>query len=315
MQLSDPLGRPVTDIEDYLTSRSGPCAGDGSPHQRSTDGSPPPESTRRRLVLTGVGIALAAIVAMAWFSTRSAAAAPAASALDATPHGVSGFAELFVATYLTAAGADEPDALAPFLATPVNVEAMDSRARYVPHVAALEVTPLTEGYWSVTVAADVLERRDGGYTPTGLRYYAVPVVDGPTGLVAAGLPARVDAPVRAVPPGTYGDLRVAADDDVVAFVTGFVEAYTTGTDLLPRFVTAGSSITAIDPAPYGHVVVTAVTEGTIGGDRWASATAIGTTPGGDTEVVTYSLRFTGEADTLRVAHVLAGPPPLGSTSP
>jgi hypothetical protein len=257
-------------------------------------------------VSLGLGVAIIAL----WFVTRPVAIAAPATTPTGPAAGVAGFAELYVATYLTAAGAGAPDALEAFLAGPSDVTAMTPRARYVPHAATIDVAALGDGYWAATVAVEVLERLGDGYTPAGIHHYAVTIAEGPGGLVATGLPSRVASPRVAVPAGTYADLRVEADDELMAFAAGFVDALVADSGGLARYVASGSGIEPLDPAPYVDTELLEVRTGMVSGDHWAEILVAGTTAAGTAEVVNYTIQLTGTEERLRVAVLLPGPPPV-----
>jgi hypothetical protein len=309
MSLPDSLGRPVTDLEDYLEPEPrDPCATTTPDVAAQRNPSP------RRLRLVTVAVAATAVLALAsgvaWATSRPVAAPATPTVAERPPAGLTGFAELYVTTYLTAAGAGQLDALDPFLAAPVDLGAMTAHRRYIPHAAAIEVARLGPGYWRITVAAEVLERRGDGYAPAGVHHYAVAVAEAPSGLIATALPARVAPVPPVVPAGTYGDLRVEADAELVAFAGGFVDALLAGSGMLPRFVTADSDIEPLTPVPYAAAKVVSVSEGTVAGARWVTITATGTTASGVTDIVSSTLRLAPSGDALRADRLLPGPPPL-----
>jgi hypothetical protein len=309
MSLPDTLGSPVTDLEEYLEpARRNGCTTPGPDIAATTD---EPSSRRRLIGILGAGVAILALAsAVTWAASRPAAATGVVAVAESPPDGLTGFAELFVTTYLTAAGAAEPDALDPFLAAPVDLSAMTSRQRYVPHAAAIDVDRLGNGYWQVTVAAEVLERRDEGYEPVGLQHYAVAIAKAPNGLLATALPARVSPERTVIPAGTYGDLRVEGDAELAAFADGFADALYAGSGMLPRFVTPSSDLEPLTPAPYTHIEVVYVAEGKVAGEGWVTIAAVGSTASGLSEIVTATVRLSAGDNGPRAEALLPGPPPL-----
>ncbi len=124
------------------------------------------------------------------------AAAPAAPKLVAAQPsavGPAGFAELFVATYLSEAGGDVNDVLRPFYAGAVDLQDVTPGALYVSGTVALDAKQLSRGYWSVTVGARILGAAAGTYRSGGMRAYQVGVASTTSGYAATSLP-RPGAP-------------------------------------------------------------------------------------------------------------------------
>jgi hypothetical protein len=221
-----------------------------------------------------------------------------------------GFAEMFVAAYLTGA---EESTLRSFTA-----EAAATRVspydRYVTGTAAVGITEIGADYWTVTVAADILPRTDGGYGPGSIEFFEVAVAVVGSGYLATGTPLPIPAPVTTVPYGVYSELRTEADDPTVAFVQEFLDAYLAGNGRIPRLVTPESGISAVAPAPAATTAVTSVRIGDIAGVAWAAAAAVAIDEEGFELPVTIALRLVATADGVRVAEVLPGPPPLPETS-
>ncbi|MFG2437879.1 conjugal transfer protein [Streptomyces sp. NPDC048508] len=186
--------------------------------------------------------------------------------------GPAGWAQLYVATYLEA-GKGTEITLAPYfpLIRDVSLEA-PPRAQRVDRLASVRVVEVSSGYWAVTVAAHVTSTAKP--TPKSaveseasalstLRYFQVPVhsaKDG--GFIATALPAEVAAPSIGTGPETgYGD-PVPADehDAAVSAVDEFLSAYLTGTGELDRYLSPGTDLNAVSPAPYKQVEATQLAE-------------------------------------------------------
>ncbi|MGW2182697.1 conjugal transfer protein [Streptomyces sp. NPDC001732] len=204
--------------------------------------------------------------------SRPAVTAPAAPVRQeqpaaGQPAGPGGFAELFVSAYLTA-GEGTEESLAPFLpnAREVSLTA-DPGVQRAQEVAAVKVRAVSAGYWSVTVAARVVSASaaDGkktGPEPGGtgpvLRYFQIPVRAGAGGsLAAAALPAEVGTPLSGEAPSlAYGQsVPVRSTDPAAQTLTGFFAAYLAGSGELDRYLSPGTALTAVSPAPYGRVEV------------------------------------------------------------
>lgn len=204
----------------------------------------------------------------------AAAARPAAGTLAVAPAaaqrsstGPSGWAELYVAAYLSA-GDDTLHSYFP-QAPPVLGAAGRRQATRTVALAATEVAP---GYWSVTVAADVTVATGRSNRGTGIHYFVVPVLalggrdtggtrpsGAPAGFVAAALPAEVSAPgAGAVPELRYNATSPIVDGPLQETVTRFLTAYLTGGTDLDRYLTPSTALTPVQPAPYRAVQTTSV---------------------------------------------------------
>jgi hypothetical protein len=227
------------------------------------------------LLLAGPAIGLVAVAA----GGSSASAPPATSTPKATQPsatGPAGFAELYLAAYISA-GEGTEESLAPYYADPVTL-ANEPGSRTATRVVTVAAQPVSKGYWAVTVAAHVLAKDANGKTvDQGLRYYRVGVQvagtpeaggaakpaksDGGQALYAAtSLPAEVNAPTAA----SHGDLGygsdsgVSSNDPVADTVSRFIAAYLTSQGELGRYVSPGLQVTPIVPAPYTSTLVTSL---------------------------------------------------------
>lgn len=221
-----------------------------------------------------------------------------------TPVGVGGFAELYLATYLSGTATD----LALFLPAAPNVEAMTPAARYVTQTATIEISATASDYWGVVVAADVLALDDGGYVPAGIQYYQVGVVNDGGRLVAAGLPSRVAAPpARSVAPRNLQTADGPPSDLQTALAGDFLEALLTGRRDIVRYTTADSGIEAPRPSPYTALLITSL-------ESYADGTLLVTVDAqehnGAIATLQYVLRVEDNGAGLAVAELLAGPPSI-----
>ncbi|MFB8087324.1 conjugal transfer protein [Streptomyces sp. NPDC055992] len=230
---------------------------------------------------TAWGLMVASPVLAVWaLLSRPAQVAPVAPVRQeqptaGQPAGPGGFAELFLSAYL-AAGEGTEESLAPFLPTArdVTLTAAPGTQR-AQEVAAVKVRQVSSGYWSVTVAARVIpsatdtraqaERahESGSATGSVLRYFQVAVRSGAGGaLAAAALPAEVAAPLSGEAPSlAYGQsVPLPAADPAGQTLSGFFAAYLARSGQLDRYLSPGTALSAISPAPYTRVEVAQVAE-------------------------------------------------------
>lgn len=105
----------------------------------------------------------------------------------------SGFAEMYVHTYLTQAGEGAESAIAPFLGYEPDLTDMTPGSFYVAGATAL--TADQDGATTRhIVAVNQLGAVDGGFASEGVRYYEVVVETSDFGVRALGLPSQVAAP-------------------------------------------------------------------------------------------------------------------------
>ncbi|MFF9594084.1 conjugal transfer protein [Streptomyces sp. NPDC014646] len=266
-------------------------------------------------------------------SAPSAPAAPGAQ-------GAVGFAELFVAAYVSAGEGDQ-DKLAAYYpdATGLRLEGAPGR-RHSEQTTVVRLRQTGPGIWSVTVAARITDTlpstkpttsdETADHGTTAVRYFQVPVATavtdaGASGYTALAMPAEVAAPDRIKAPGlVYGPMRPAAPSDPrTQAVTEFLTAYLTGSDL-DRYLSPGTKLTAISPAPYKGIAVDALAiEGETSGEPVTSVPADGTTlrlmaalratgHDGDRLPLTYALTLKARAGRWEIASLDGAP---ASTSP
>ncbi|MFD5790496.1 conjugal transfer protein [Streptomyces sp. NPDC127037] len=229
---------------------------------------------------TAWGLLVAGPVLGVWaLLSRPVPAAPVAPVRQEQPAvgesaGPGGFAELFVSAYLTA-GEGTEGSLAPFLPTARDVTLTAAPgAQRAQEVAVVQVRQVSAGYWSVTVAARVVStgtaetkakaQKESGSAPGPvLRYFQVPVRASRGGaLAAAALPAEVAAPLSGEAPSlAYGQsVPLPASDPAGQTLSGFFAAYLAGSGQLDRYLSPGTALSAISPAPYTRVEVVQVAE-------------------------------------------------------
>jgi hypothetical protein len=189
--------------------------------------------------------------------------------------GPAGFAELFVAAYVQAGRGSEAS-LQPYYPGVRDVSLVsEPGAHHAAQLAAVRVKEVSDGYWSVTVAARVTSREEeqkkdasagqGEAAGSGgvLRYFQVPVKEVGRGvLVAAALPAEVSAPpVGEAAQLAYGPAHEAARSAaLVQTLEAVFGAYLTGSGELDRYLSPGTVISPVSPAPYTAVTVQRLAE-------------------------------------------------------
>lgn len=310
--MNSAMGRPVADLDDFLE----PAA---ELRLRPVPAPPPAPSRRqaRRLWWVLIGALVVASAGGAyWFwrasgeSVEDRSTGPAAAAAaGAVPAGVGGFAEMYVAAFLTGSADD----LARFLPASPEMDEMTPAMRYVTRANTLEAAPVGPDYWSVLVAADVLTLAADGYEASGLQHYRVAVVDDGGRYVAAALPARVAGPApRQAAPRSLQEPGGATTDQEAALVGDFLEALLTGQRDLGRYVAPEALITPIVPAPYTGFSITSLGRYGTGA---VLATVVAQEPAGAAATLQYVLRIVDHSSGPVVADLLPGPPPItGSES-
>jgi hypothetical protein len=227
---------------------------------------------------------------------RPAPAAPVVaseSSSTGASAGVAGFAELAVGAWLEATDSTG-DRLAALFLDPPAVPG-GSTTLEVRRVASVATRRVEDGYWAVTVAAEVVEAdRDRAVVSAPTLYVEVGVVDGPGGaLGAVGVPALVPAPasistgVRVAAPS----LGVPPPDDPVATTTqGFLTALLTGAGDVSRYLAPDVTLAAVAPAPFVEVTVERLGVEDLGdGSARVRVSAVATTAAGGRRTVGYEL--------------------------
>ncbi len=280
--------------------------------------------------LTAGPVGLALAVVQAGGPARPAAAAPVVDR-SGEQAAVGEFAQRLVVVWLQSRRGQE-GALAPL------VQGGSRDGVQLPDVPWRAEQPATAGLrhvageaWSVTVGVTVSPLA----APAGAgvrRYFQVAVTYRAGAMVAPMLPAPVAAPPAAAAEALGYRYPVAPGGAVSTAVTGFLAALLTGSGDVTRYVSPGSVIPAVTPAPYR-----AVTVGEVLADRDVPGSALPATGGDRVRVlvtaaagpsarqqlsVQYALTLTARAGrwevtaldpTPELASSAGGPPPAGST--
>ncbi|MFE4540224.1 conjugal transfer protein [Streptomyces scopuliridis] len=267
---------------------------------------------------------------------KPTAVAPAATGAQ----GAAGFAQLFVAAFISAGEGDQ-DELAAYYpdATSLRLEG-DSGRRRGEQLIVVRLRQTDRGVWSVTVAARITDTQlaaDGrpdrkadaqAAAAQSVRYFQVPIATattagGASGYTALAMPAEVAAPERIKAPGLiYGPMRPALPADPrTQAVTEFLTAYLTGAGELDRYLAPGTQLAPVVPAPYTGVAVdTLAIEGEKGTEPVTTVPADGTVlrllvalrATGHDEVrvpLTYALTLKARAGRWEIASLDGAPTP------
>ena len=297
------LGRPVADLDDYLESTPDVVL------RAAAEPAPVPARSRPGTSRSIIAAAAIIVAGVAGYTVlRNQPTAPSEIAPEETaatvPAGVPGFAEMYLASYLT--GTSEE--IGEFMPGAPSVAAMTPAARYVTGTATMEVATVAPGYWLVVVAAAVLSLQDGTYHPAGLQYFQIGVVDDGGRLVAVALPARVAGPApRPAPPRSLQVADGTPADEHAALVGDFLEALLTDRRDISHYLSPESDIASISPAPYVAISVKAVA---LYEDGSALATVDAQSAAGAVDSMQYIIRFSDEGPRPAVATLLAGPPAI-----
>lgn len=238
--------------------------------------------------------------------------------LPAATAPVEGFAELFVAGYLSPDGGSHA-MLGLLHSTPLG--ASSDEVWRVGRTVSLGAEQITPGYFVVMVAAELLGRdlhsaEKPSWMPVGIRFFKVGVVETESGWVAVGPPTLVAAPST----GSRPDLLVPRLDglrDVPGLeeaVSRFLAAYLTGEGELARYVAPGSPLAPVVPPPFASVeVLEAGSVTTADGTRQVVAVVEGRDEVGRSQVLQYGL-VTAERDGRWEVVELLPAPSLATTN-
>jgi len=175
------------------------------------------------------------------------------------PAPVAGVAENAVAKWLTASEDTENDVNALFVEPPV-LDDVDTELMEVVDVTSVAGLRLEEGYWSVTVAARVVELVGDVPPPPTTWYVEIGIVgDVEEGLAALTTPAIVPPPVLRSSPWQTAARNVEPpdpDDRIANTVEGFLNALLAGRGDPGRYLAPRVEIPAIDPPPFAEARLT-----------------------------------------------------------
>lgn len=249
---------------------------------------------------------------------------------QAAPQEPQGWAEMYVRAWLSASRDDSAGVEGFF---PAGMKSTRGVSTQVPvDTATLGVTSPSPGLWSVTIAVNLLTQQPDGKHVARLTCVQVSLASGDQGssYVAASLPSPVACPSRSVPVDL--DYRETADPNgpIGQSVLGFLTSYLVGRGELARYVTPGTSLVPVTPAPYAAVqLVELRTHETFeagqaarpldGAEIHVSTRAWGSDATGQITAMDYALTLVARAGRWEISRIdtaplLAGPPTTASTT-
>jgi hypothetical protein len=212
---------------------------------------------------------------------------------EPVPPAVVGFAELAAERWVPRSG-DQTTA------TRLDLTAADQPPEDGPAAvdrgAAVAVRTVAPRYWAVTVAVDVVERRDGDALPAAAWFVEVGFVIDRAGQPAlAGAPGLVPPPVAAAidaRPARPNLRPPAQDDPFAATIAGFATALLAGSGDVSRYLAPGLDLRAVSPPPFSSVTVDRLgVEQTAADAARARVLVEGRMPGGAVVFVAYELQL------------------------
>lgn len=212
---------------------------------------------------------VALLLALSSLGTATVAARPVTPAVDRAGEQatVTEFAARFVTLWLRSVRGQEAQ-LTP-LVHDVQVSLPTVGWSAGPPTVA-DVHRLPDGTWTVVTAVAVAPATSSAATSTTaapgtpyagwpVRYFSIPVHLDAGGPVALALPAPVAAPGTAIAPPDLGyRYQAVTNDPIGVSVAQFLAALLTGTGDVSRYLSPGTAITAITPAPYTATAVTTI---------------------------------------------------------
>jgi hypothetical protein len=238
-------------------------------------------------------------------TSRTASEPPAATA------GAAGFAELFIAAYLSggkdSTGVDQ-------VLDAVSLDGVEGGQWSVTRTTSLGAEEVAPGYFAVTVAADVVASdhdADGAplWVSQGTWFFTVGVAETPTGWTVTGLPSLIPAPASVEAPELLVDRLEGTEPGVEELLSRFLAAYLAGEGELARYVAPSSAIVPVQPPPFAQVeVVAAGMAAATDAGTHVAAVARATDLIGRTQLLEYSLVVSQRDGRWEVADLLPAPP-------
>lgn len=243
---------------------------------------------------------------------------------DATvPAPVAGMAELVVQEWLTVdadEGDTDDDLLDRLFVEPIDGAGSSRGDLVVDRVTTVSGQARHDGYWAVTVAADVVETvpvpggEDGEVEQRPSTWFVEVAIVGDAGggLAALTAPAVVPAPPEVTTGWKPSAERPRSADDgpLSTTVQGFLDALLAGGGDPSRYMAPGREVSAVSPSPFELVELVELSADELpDGTTRVLAEVVATTPGGTTTGLTYEIVLEEWADRWEVAQ-FAGAPTL-----
>lgn len=230
----------------------------------------------------------------------------------AVPAPVTETAEMAVETWLTATE-DDAGLLDGLFVEEVALRPADDGTQVeVGRLTSVAAHLVEEGYWVVTVRADVVESVGGEARPPAAWYVEVGIVgDVGAGLAALSTPGVVPAPPASFEGWASSRPTLSAPDDddpVAATVEGFLRAVLTGQGDTSPYLAPGAVITGASPPPFADVAISQMaTEEQDGGELHVWVDVVATTPAGREQPASYELVASPRADGWEIASLWGAP--------
>lgn len=238
-------------------------------------------------------------------TSSTASEPPAATA------GAEGFAELFIAAYLSAGedstGVDQ-------VLDAVSLDEVEGGQWSVTRTASLGAEEVAPGYFAVAVAAEIVSNHDDAdgaplWVSQGTWFFTVGVAETPTGWTVTGLPSLIPAPTIVEAPELLVDRLEGVEPGIEELLSRFLAAYLTGEGELARYVAPSSAIVPVQPPPFADVeVVAAGMAATLDAGTQVAAVARATDLAGRTQLLEYSLAVSQRDGRWEVSALLPAPP-------
>jgi len=190
----------------------------------------------------------------------------------------------------------------------------------VGDLAVAKVEQAPDGVWSVTVGATVTDAAKHA----SRQYFQVPVQAGPAGMAAVTVPAVVAAPSVVEPPPLRYRQPLGLDGALGTTVEEFLTAMTAGNGDVTRYVSPGTSIRPVTPAPFRTVKLLRLdaADATFddsrvpadGNETQLLVTAAGANASGQELPLSYALTVRARAGRWEVAELNLSPLPTPTTS-
>ena len=237
-------------------------------------------------------------------------AAPTVAQASGVPAAATGFAEHALRRWLTATPDGAANLEATYLQSPDIPRATDGAQR-VGSVTPISARQVDDGYWAVTLAAELESPDPATGTRRDVWYFELGVLQAGGSFIAAGPPAIVSAPRATDVQRSPAALSTPEpNDEITASLDGFFRALLAGRGDVSRYLAPGTEISAVSPPPFVESAVTgqSVSELAAGGAR-ARVEVEGTTAEGGDWTVAYEVLLTRRGGRWEVT-ALSGAPTL-----
>jgi hypothetical protein len=213
---------------------------------------------------------------------------------------VEGFAELFLAAYLTETAEAS-----------LSGRPEDDGGRLVARTVSLGAEQIDVGYYAVTVAAVVRpdDTAPADVAPAeGSLVYRVGVVETDAGLAAVGPPALIPPPATGAVPDLLVGRMDGLDAGLEEATVRFLAAYLAGEGELARYTAPGSQLTPVVPPPFVSVEILEAGSVSVGDStREVVVTVDGIDELGRAQVLQFGLVVAQRDGRWEVVELLSGP--------